>query len=248
MLTRFPPAVAARLGFYIYLYSDPRDGSIFYVGKGQGDRAFFHLNDPGPSEKVERIAQIRAAGMEPIIEVLVHGLETEELAFKLEASIIDLLGKGRLTNAVLGYHSASDGRMTASQIIALYGAQPVTITEPTLLIRINRLYRHTMSATELYEATRGVWRLGSRREGARLAMAVYQGVVREVYEIESWHPAWSTPTSREALKGSGEEAAGRWEFVGRRADEGLRDKYVNGSVAHYLPAQAQNPILYVNVP
>lgn len=45
-----------------------------------------------------------------------------------------------------------------------------------------------MTPLELYEATRGTWKLGERRKGARYAFALFEGVVREVYEIEAWHP------------------------------------------------------------
>lgn len=42
-----------------------------------------------------------------------------------------------------------------------------------------------MTKRELYEATRVVWKIGERRNNAQYAMAVYQGIVREVYKIES---------------------------------------------------------------
>ena len=31
----FSPYVQERLAYYVYLLSDPRDGQIFYVGKGR---------------------------------------------------------------------------------------------------------------------------------------------------------------------------------------------------------------------
>lgn len=67
------------------------------------------------------------------------------------------------------------------------------ITEPSILIRINRKYRDGMSQQELYEITRGVWKIGERREKAQLAFAIYQGVIKEVYTIDTWHPAGTTP-------------------------------------------------------
>ena len=32
----FPPAIAKRLGWYVYRLIDPRNGETFYVGKGRG--------------------------------------------------------------------------------------------------------------------------------------------------------------------------------------------------------------------
>ncbi len=93
--------------------------------------------------------------------------------------------------------------------------------------------------------TRGVWRLGPRRERARYAMAVFGGVVREVYAIESWHPAGTTDytvQSRQQLA----LLEGRWEFTGRRAPNEVRDKYVGRSVSIYFKHGQQNPIAYVN--
>ena len=118
------------------------------------------------------------------------------------------------------------------------------VTEPALLIRVNQLYRPTMSAMELYDATRGVWKVGARRELAKYALAVFEGIVLEVYEIVSWHPAGSTFTSRDREDVS---APGRWEFVGRLAPERLRRKYIDRDVGSYFPPGAQNPIAYVNI-
>lgn len=54
-----------------------------------------------------------------------------------------------------------------------------------MLIRIPQLYRPGMSREALYEATRGHWKVGPRRERAEFAMAVAGGIVREVYEIDA---------------------------------------------------------------
>jgi hypothetical protein len=106
--------------------------------------------------------------------------------------------------------------------------RPVKVTEAALLIRINRLYREGMSELELYEATRGVWKLGDRRNRVRFAFAVFGGVVREVYEVEAWHPAGTTPYTT-------------------RTAEDVRERYVGRSVVSYLTPGSQNPLTYVNV-
>lgn len=237
----FPTAVSHELSHYVYLYIDPRDESVFYVGKGQGNRAFAHLKDGKESAKVKRIKEVEAAEEHVRIEILVHGLD-EKTALKVEASVIDLLGPDNLTNKVRGYQSRSHGRMKVEQITGLYTRGEANITEPSMLIRINKLYRHTMSPTELYEATRGYWRVGPVRNKVRLAMAIYDGIIREVYEVETWFEAGKTFSNR---KEDASKSRGRWEFVGRIADEKIRKKYLYRSAAHQL--ENQNPIRYLNI-
>ncbi len=67
MLDSIAPYVGERLGYYVYLYVDPRTNEPFYVGKGQGDRALAHLCDTSESLKVARIKEIQALGLEPQI-------------------------------------------------------------------------------------------------------------------------------------------------------------------------------------
>ena len=82
--------------------------------------------------------------------------------------------------------------------------QQASIVEPALLIRIVQLFDERMTPQALYEATRGVWRMGSRREHATMALAVANGVVKEVFPVDGWHPAGSTPyTTRPTLTTSG---------------------------------------------
>lgn len=139
--------------------------------------------------------------------------------------------------------------MTSSRDRGSPDAEPVAISESdaVLLIRINRLYRHTMSPVELYDATRGTWKLGSRRENARFALAVFEGVVREVYQIDTWHPAGITlPYGLRAQEHVPTED--RCEFRGSLAPDDVRQRYVDRSVAHYFAQGAQFPVRYVNGP
>ena len=71
--------VAQVLKSYVYVYIDPRDGKPFYIGKGQGSRLFAHLEDQSECEKVARIAKIRAAGLEPQIDILATASPTLKL-------------------------------------------------------------------------------------------------------------------------------------------------------------------------
>lgn len=232
------------LGYYVYLYVNPLNNTIFYVGKGRGNRAFAHLDDSSESQKATIIREIRERGDEPRIEILVHGLEDEMTALRIEAAVIDLLGIRNLANLVRGWGSRIVGRMEASQLMSLYDTEPADIDDPVLLIRINKLYRYGMSPLDLYEATRGVWRVGPRRDQAQYALAVYQGVVQEVYEISQWFPGGTTLYTTRLKEDV--NAPERWEFTGEIAAEAIRSKYVSKSVKSYLSPNSQNPIVYVN--
>lgn len=237
------PIVTRKLGHYVYLFLDPRDGQIFYVGKGRSNRVLESLYRNDSSSVAKRVAAIRRAGQEPIVEILTHNLPTERVALHVEQAVIDVLGLTRLDNRVRGHGSKDFGRATLADVAGRYEASKVTISHKAMLIRINQLYRYGMSAVELYDATRGVWKVGSRRDDARLAFAVYHGIVKEVYVIAKWFPAGTTFSSREE---SGLMDTDRWEFVGRVASAGIRRKYLNKSVTHHLKPGLQSPIVYIN--
>lgn len=241
---KFTPELIEKLKYYIYLYLDPDTNEVFYVGRGRGNRTFTHLSDELKSNKTKRINEIRKRGKKPKIEILIHGLEDESLATKVEAAVIDLIGVQNLTNKVRGWHSRVHGRMEVPEIIGLYNQKDVKITEPALLIRINRLFRYGMSPVELYDATRGIWKIGPNREKARYAFAVYDGIINEVYVITAWFPAGTTFTKRVQ---SGWKSTDRWEFIGAMAPSKIRHKYINKSVRKYFPKNDQNPIHYVNI-
>lgn len=241
-LTEFSPEVRKNLRHYVYLYVDPVDGDVFYVGKGSGNRAFSHL-DAGPdTEKGRRIRKIRDAGEEPVVEILAHGFDDPDTARQVEAAAIDLLGTDSLTNRVRGWGHGTPGRMTVEQVEAHYGATPADIDHRVLLIRINRLFRYGLSPVELYDATRGIWRLGKDREKLDYAFAVYEGVVQEVYRVEEWFPAGTTFSTR-----GHPSDPDRWEFVGHVAGDDVRERYRYRSVRHVWDQGARNPIRYVNV-
>ena len=122
----------------------------------------------------------------------------------------------------------------------MLAAKPVKVCHKAILITINKLYRSDMTPLELYEATRGIWVVGTRKDKAEYAMAVYQGIIREVYRIGQWYPAGTL--EYQTRDTSDFRDRGRWEFSGDVAQE-IRDKYVGFSVGR----SGQNPIRYVNV-
>ena len=235
----FPPSVVEKIGYYVYLLSDPATNEVFYVGKGTSNRIFAHINAAltraDVSDKLDRIRAIIATGQEVHHCIIRHGL-TEKEALEVEAALIDFIGLASLTNLVHGHGADDRGQMNVSEVIAKYEAPEVEILEPVILITVNRLYRRGMSAEELYEITRGDWVIGRRRERAQYACAVYNGIIREVYQINDWHPA--------TAKREEQKRKQRWRFDGTVANE--LQHYVGGGTAKYTVVGAQNPIRYVN--
>lgn len=206
-----PPEVAERLGpFYVYALVDPRDGSTFYIGKGTGQRLLAHGfeadiegDDRRNRAKLTRIRSIRAAGFEPRLDIVRHGL-TEPESFLVEAALIDSLDG--LTNAVAG-HGTSVGRRSLHEYATAYGAEPVPEdAPPAVLIRLSRWtdmpeemepgitragngYRSDMTAEELVDATRAWWKISRatvEQRGCEHAVAVHEGVTRAVMRVGSW--------------------------------------------------------------
>lgn len=242
-LMSIPRSVAGNLAFYVYLYVDPRDNRVFYIGKGKGARALAHIRDQDKVAVQEVLSELKASGQRPRIEILAHGLPDAATALRIEAAAIDLIGVGQLANVVRG-HFTKFGRMTLDEVLALYERRPASIKEPSLLIRINKEYRYGMTPAELYDATRSAWVVGPRRNHVELVFAVFEGVIREVYRVQGWHPGGTTFNTRTA--GRGADRRGRWEFVGVIAEEEARVRYMNRWVGDLFPQGAQNPIAYVN--
>lgn len=222
MLTRFSPRTIKTLGSYVYIYSDPDTQEPFYVGKGKGNRVFDHLKDDSDTPKVAKIQQLLRHGKAPCIEILAYGLD-EETALIVEAAAIDLIGIDNLTNEVRGFESRKYGRIKVEELEAQYGSDVLKekdIKQKLIMIRINSTYSDSLSPLELYEMTRGYWRVDvERAKQADYVLAVYQGIVREVYQVADWFPGGSTFTQR---KDDEDFAKNRYEFVGRIADEPIR--------------------------
>ena len=238
---KFNGNISQALKNYVYLYIDPDNEEIFYVGKGKGNRVFDHLNDKSISDKCKRIEQIRQQGKEPKIEIVIHGIE-DVTATKVEAAIIDTIGLKNLTNQTHGKGHRLYGRLGIDEIIKRFNAEPANITEPAVLIRINNYYRRDMTEIELYDATRGIWRISEKGPmyNVKYAFAVYDGVIIEVYEIVKWFEAGTTFSTRKINK-----VKGRWEFVGNLASADIRNKYRNKIVE--FSKGSRNPINFINV-
>ena len=122
-------------------------------------------------------------------------------------------------------------------------------TEPAILFRISQAYRTNMSKELLYNYTRGQWRLSKERaESAKYGIAVHDGRIIEIYEIERWEKAGTTMERDNTLiaRKPKDRLKNRFEFVGEKANNDVREKYVGKSVKHLFKQGNSNPVMYVN--
>lgn len=236
-MKQFNKKIQTALGHYVYALIDPFDDKIFYVGKADSNnRAFDHLkNSSRETEKNKKINEIRLKGEEPKVEILRYGLESEKIAFEVEASIIDTLRIENLTNVVRG-HGIEKGRLSLHEIERLYGTEPVCIDEVKdkyMLFFINRTYSTSLEEIQIYDATRQFWHNVSKDKRAKsndeyeykTALSIFDSVVIRVYSIIQWFPAGTTFSTRRP-----KDPENRWEFVGNLIEEHplLGKKFIDG--------------------
>jgi uncharacterized protein len=126
--------------------------------------------------------------------------------------------------------------------MSVLSGSPANIDDPIVAVNLNQTYRDGMSAEQLYDCTRGIWRLSKERaEEAMYVFAVYHSVIIEVYEADQWLPAGTTKYGWRKFTHA--HLQGRYEFVGKVAPDQIREKYVD----QLMPLlHNQNPVRYLN--
>lgn len=256
-MEKFPSHIFEKLGWYVYALQDPRNRRIFYIGKGKENRVFSHANsllskaETNPSDKLDLIKEIIDEGYEVNSLILRHAIQSEAEAYRIESVLIDFCGYldsqtkkpiFDLTNIVKGHSYKDLGIMSAENVKMIYHAPKCPpIREKAVMLKIPVLWTPSMSPSDLYEATRGWWKIGKNREQAEIALAVNNGIVRGVYQIKSWRPR--VKGDRDWNKD--EKPNSRWGFEG--TDTSKTSHYTNTSVAHLFAKSSQNPVKYINL-
>jgi len=218
--------VLSEIGYYIYALCEINGENRFpfYIGKGKHDRCLQHLDaedDDTRSKKIKSLLKEDRLG----IDIIRHGIKTDREAKIIEATCIDLLGVGNLTNKVRG-SGVDMGRVTLEEIHNLRSGKTVKIKSKHagIAFLLNSTYKSGMSEVALFESTRGVWRNPRKDESIKYAYATYGGLIKEVYEIHSWVPAGTQQYfERELID---EDIVNRWEFIGKKASQEVRELYI----------------------
>ena len=241
----FPAGVAEQLKYYVYRLIDPRNGETFYVGKGQGDRVFYHANglvaddaNDVSDPRLRRIKEIQAAGLDVGHVIHRHGIESSRAAYEVEAALIDAYPG--LTNKVRGRGATDRGSRHVEEIIDEYAAEPFKVKEPLMLISIGTTY---YSKPSIYDAVRWAWKVNENKAWQyKLVLANLRGLVVGAYRPTEWLPAGNAIFS--GVEGYTSESD-RLGFIGEEAESKVRDYYVRKRVPdRYRRRGAANPIRF----
>ena len=245
--------ISADGAFYVYALVDPRNDTVFYIGKGTENRVFSHEKDaekPDAQEtaKLKTIQEIKNAGKQ-VTHLIIHwGLE-KEAALAAEAALISLMQfqSVKLTNIASGHHCI--GAMTAEELEKLYGAKELKqsdVKDNLLLVNVNKLYHPGMDTADVYEIARGNWKVDLERASkCKYVLAVYRGIVIGCFAPTEWQKVT-------------EENKADWPKVTQDKDLGQRafftadpkkqnDRYLGKLLGSWCRTRgAQNPIRYIS--
>jgi len=222
----------SKLKSYVYAYcridKDNRRIPI-YIGKGKSDRCLSHLDNLDDVNnqrniRIKNLIEENKLG----IDILAYGLDNQT-ALKIESVCIDLMGIDFLENEIKG-HGDTVKRVPLNELTNIVLETSVKVAPEHkgkgVAILINKQYRPTFGDLELFEITRGMWKKASKTVAgdSKYAYAICDGIVKEAYEIHSWVPAGTQQYfTREDAP---EFVKDRWEFVGKKASDNIRQLYV----------------------
>ena len=159
---------------------------------------------------------------------------SKETAFEVEAALID--SYPGLTNSVRGHYSSERGIISAYEIE--YQTKLSVFDEPKdikYMIIKTKAWKNDGWASEMenpvYEATRWSWVVSlSSVKDYKYVLSVYDSVVVEVFEVESWHER---------------EDSNRKYFTGKLAPEAIRSIFKDKRIPDRFTKKGQsNPVLY----
>lgn len=198
-----------KVNYYVYVLVDSRDNTVFYVGKGHGNRVNAHVaeavagKDECNPEKNAMIREILATPGGDVMPYIVRYGLTEEEAYCVEAVLIDFIKSGiqiqsdKLTNIMGGHHSDENGLQTLEELNEKLTTGPLDVEnleDSILSVTVNQRRKDG----NLYEAVRGNWPAAqATAETVDYVVAEYGGVIIGVFKPQRWYQADPDPNKTE---------------------------------------------------
>lgn len=256
---KFSQKTIESIGHYVYALVDPRDGRIFYIGKGHEERVFEHeieaTTTNNSSIKLDTIRAIKADGMNVQYYILRHGLQEsdlkngEDIAYIIESVFINFLSYSaflpdtgsNIKNLQVGHHQIDEGIMTVDEVELFYNCPEVTAEQvkknghKLLCININTTF---LVEHDVYTAVRSAWYLSKETaDKCDFVVAEYRGIVRGVYTVRG---KWKDS----GLRTGKNNQIIRYEFDG---DEVHNSPYLNTRITPERNKGNRNPVRYIGV-
>lgn len=242
-IKKFSKEVCDELQYYVYRLIDPNNGQTFYVGQGNNNRVFAHVNcalknfegenylseeDDEDSLKLRRIREIKSAGLDVIHVIQKYGL-TKEQALLIESVLIDVYDG--LTNKVRGFGSdeCPINAITLEKNHSIKEFNDMIENPKYIIIKVKEQW---VNQSSLYEIVRSAWKLNIERvRSYPYVLAVVNGIVKEVYLAKEWHNVCGSE--------------GRIEFTGEVAEESVRNLFINKKIpARFRKKGSALPTMY----
>ncbi|MDO4378226.1 MAG: hypothetical protein Q4C64_03620 [Erysipelotrichia bacterium] len=252
MIKNFSPEVIKAIGYYVYELIDPRNGHVFYVGMGKGNRVFQHakgiIKDDGFGQKNNKsgttqeivddeleqknnksrtIQEIINEGLEVMYVIVRYGMD-KSTALEVEAALIDVIPG--LTNIQSGLNS-DRGIINPESLQRVLSAKEYEEPEfEYMIIKITES-RIDECGGNIYKAARYCWKVNlEHANNTPYIFVSVQGVIKAVYENPVWKAA---------------DVGGRYEFDAKAAEKSIRDQYIGKKIPKvYMKKGNQNPIIY----
>ena len=220
---KFSAKIQEELGDYVYRLIDPRNGETFYVGKGQGNRVFDHVEDVREklknsqnnesestetnqtNSKEERIKSILVEKLEVCHIIHRHKIPKDAVSH-VEAAVMDSFPG--LTNFQSGHKSNKTGPMSIEQIKRKYDLPEIDIGKDKILLINVKSLKENNDEEKIKEQVECAWRVDTKRaERADFVLAVQEGICIGAFKNNAWIDATESEFPR-----LGKDVPGRYGF------------------------------------